>query len=169
VVQQETVLLNTTLDLGAVGPDNNYGQGRIDALAAFQSLFNLSVSQSVSSGSISVNNPLTYTIVIANQGPLTATMVTLTDPLPPGLTFGSATSSQGSCMLTGGNTVTCALGNLINGAAATVTMHITPTTAGLIANTVTVAGIKPDLDMQNNLATVSTMVTGQVFLPLITK
>jgi uncharacterized repeat protein (TIGR01451 family) len=169
VAQQEAALLNSTVDLGAVGPDNSYGQGRIDALAAYQSLFDLSVSQSASASSITVNNSLTYTMVITNNGPLTATTVTLTDPLPPSMTFGSAASSQGNCSPSGGNTITCALGNLTNGAMATVTIGVTPTTAGLIANTVSVTGTQPDLDMQNNLATVNTTIIGHVFLPLIIK
>ncbi|MEW5957252.1 MAG: S8 family serine peptidase [Chloroflexota bacterium] len=169
VAQQETALLNSVVDLGITGPDDTYGNGRLDALAGFQSLFDLSVGQSVSSSSIMVNNALTYTIAITNQGPLTATTVTLTDPLPPGMTFNSATSSQGNCSPAGGNTVTCALGNLTNGAAATVTIGVTVTMAGLLANTVSVAGIKPDLDMQNNSATANTRIIGQVFLPLILK
>jgi trimeric autotransporter adhesin len=93
----------------------------------------------------------------------------LADTLPPNVTFGSVASSQGSCV--GTSTITCGLGNLANGAMATVTLSVTPTLAGLITNTVSVAGIKPDLDPQNDTATATTVIFRQVFvfLPLITK
>lgn len=167
VVQQETALLNSAVDLGAVGPDNSYGGGRIDVLGAFQSLFDVSVTQSASSNSIMTGNTLTYTLTIANGGPFTATGVTLSDTLSPGVTVDLVTSNQGSC--TGTSTVSCALGDLINGATATVTIRVTPATAGMITNTVSVTGIKPDLNMTNNAAVANTSVIGQIFLPLIIK
>jgi serine protease AprX len=34
--QQKDALINTAVDLGVSGPDNNYGYGRLDALAAYQ-------------------------------------------------------------------------------------------------------------------------------------
>jgi len=38
VTEQETVLINSTVNRGPVGPDNDYGNGRLDVLAAYQSL-----------------------------------------------------------------------------------------------------------------------------------
>ncbi len=58
-----------------------------------------------------LGQPLTYTLLITNAGPLTATGVVVSDTLPVGVTFGSVTSSQGSCEEDGG-TVTCHLGSL---------------------------------------------------------
>jgi uncharacterized repeat protein (TIGR01451 family) len=167
VEQQETVLLNSVIDLGTIGPDNTYGHGRIDFLAAFQSLFDLSVTQSASASSVSVGHSLTYTITITNGGPLTATAVALSDTLPPGLTFASITSSQGSC--TGTGLITCLLGDLPNGATAVVTLSVTATQAGLIAHSVSVAGFKPDLNLANNSAVANTSLVGQVFLPVVLK
>ncbi|MCB8984106.1 MAG: S8 family serine peptidase [Ardenticatenaceae bacterium] len=40
VVQQEDALRNTAVDLGSTGPDNTFGYGRLDILAAYQSLEN---------------------------------------------------------------------------------------------------------------------------------
>lgn len=37
VEDQETALISTVVDRGAIGPDNTYGNGRIDVLAAYQS------------------------------------------------------------------------------------------------------------------------------------
>jgi uncharacterized repeat protein (TIGR01451 family)/CSLREA domain-containing protein len=67
---------------------------------------------------------LTYTLTVHDDGPGDATGVTLTDPLPDGATFGSATASQGSCSEDGG-VVTCSLGDLADGDAAAVTLVVT--------------------------------------------
>jgi uncharacterized repeat protein (TIGR01451 family) len=71
----------------------------------------LSISKSESSDPIASGQPLTYTLLIKNDGPITATGVVVTDLLPPGVTFGSVTASQGSCAEAAG-TVTCNLGTL---------------------------------------------------------
>ena len=47
------------------------------------------------------------------------------EPLPAGVTFDSATATQGSCLPSGGS-VLCTLGTLANQADATVTIKVTP-------------------------------------------
>ena len=53
----------------------------------------------------------------------------LTDTLPAGVTFDSATPSQGSCSEASG-TVTCALGTIADGQSASVEIKVTPQSAG---------------------------------------
>lgn len=81
---------------------------------------------------------LTYTFNVVNNGPSTATGVTLTDTIPVSTTFVSSSTTQGSC--SGTSTVTCNVGTLATGASATITIVVTaPLTGGLIAaNTGTV-------------------------------
>ncbi len=110
----------------------------------------LSVSKIASSNPV-VGGNLTYTVVVTNNGPDTATGVTLTDPLPTGTTFASATPTQGSCSGTG--TVTCSLGSLANGAKATVTIVVQPTASGNVSNTANVSDQQTD-PQANNTATV---------------
>ncbi len=38
VAEQEACLINTAVDLGAIGPDNTYGNGRIDVLTVYQAI-----------------------------------------------------------------------------------------------------------------------------------
>ncbi|HXS45851.1 MAG TPA: DUF11 domain-containing protein, partial [Solirubrobacterales bacterium] len=46
---------------------------------------------------VNVGSTLTYTILVQNLGPDTATGVTVTDQLPKGVDFVSATATAGQC------------------------------------------------------------------------
>ena len=73
---------------------------------------NLSVSVSDAPRPTYTGGRLTYSMVVSNQGPSTATGVVVTDTLPAGLSPTSATSSQGDRVL-GSQTVTYPDGTLI--------------------------------------------------------
>ncbi|RMF79038.1 MAG: PKD domain-containing protein, partial [Chloroflexi bacterium] len=73
----------------------------------------------------------------------------LVDVLPGGVTFVSATPTQGSCGESGG-TVTCPLGTLANGGSATITIVITTTGTGTITNTASATGTVVDPAPGNN-------------------
>ena len=64
---------------------------------------------------------VTYTLKATNDGPGTAKDVTITDPLPPGVTFLSASAP---CTASGG-IVSCPVGDLAKGASRTVTIKVT--------------------------------------------
>jgi uncharacterized repeat protein (TIGR01451 family) len=100
---------------------------------------------------------LTYTITVNNQGPDNASIATVTDPLPGGVTFVSATPSQGSCSNVSG-TVACNLGAIASGSSANVTIVVTPTAGGVITNTATVAASAIDPSGGNNSASAVTRV-----------
>ena len=93
-----------------------------------------------------------YTLVVTNNGPITATNVTVSDPLPATFVFSSATPTQGSC--SGTTTITCNLGTILNGGSVTITIHGTPTTAGPLSNTATVTSTETDSVPANNTSTV---------------
>ena len=105
---------------------------------AVDSAADLSLTKSDSPDPVPVGGLLTYTLTAHNAGPSTATGVNVTDDLPAGVTFDSATTSQGSCSQASG-TVTCPLGTLASGANATVTIRVRPQSAGSITNTASVS------------------------------
>ncbi|MBI1741721.1 DUF11 domain-containing protein [Candidatus Acetothermia bacterium] len=126
----------------------------------------LSVTKIDSPDPVIVGNNVTYTVTVTNNGPGTATGVTATDTLPPGVTFVSATPSQGSCSQAAG-VVTCNLGTLTNGSSATITIVITTSAAGMITNTVSVAANETDTNPNNNTATQSTTVNPSANLSIV--
>jgi uncharacterized repeat protein (TIGR01451 family) len=94
---------------------------------------------------------LVYTLVVDNHGPSDATGVSVVDELPGGLSFVSATSSQGSVADSGG-TITADLGDLAAGAQATVTItvDVDPAAQGTLVNITTVSGNETETNLQNN-------------------
>jgi len=108
----------------------------------------------------SVGGNLTYTITVTNNGPGVATEVSVSDTLPSGVSFVSATPSQGTC--SGTSTVTCSLGTLANLATANVTLTVTPTVGGIVGNTATVGSASCDATAGNNSATASNTVNNLV-------
>jgi uncharacterized repeat protein (TIGR01451 family) len=88
---------------------------------------------------------ITWTMVVTNNGPDTATGVTIADPMPAGNTFVSASTTQGSC--TGGAVLHCSLGTIPAGGSVTITLVTTPSAARTVTNTVTVAGKETETDI----------------------
>ena len=119
----------------------------------------LAVMLAESRDPVMINNQLTYTATVTNNGPDNSGPVTLTDTLPTGVTLVSATASQGTC--SGTATVTCNLGELAAQAQATVSLVITAPTAGTLSNRASVSGATPDTVQTNNSATIETRVSAQ--------
>ena len=118
----------------------------------------LSLKKADSPDPAHVGQPLTYTITVINNGPDTASGVTVDDPLPKSTGFGSASTTQGSCTRVK-TSVTCNLGSLASGDSARVTILVKPTQKGTITNTATVASAQPiDPDKSNNSDTATTTV-----------
>ncbi len=111
---------------------------------------------------VQVGNNLTYTITVSNVDPSLSMSATMTDILPAGVNFVSATPSQGSC--TGTSTVICNLGTIAAGANATVSLVVTPTTAGTLSNTASVPNFE-DPTPGNNTDTELTAVNSSATPP----
>ncbi|HMC80127.1 MAG TPA: DUF4082 domain-containing protein, partial [Acidimicrobiia bacterium] len=100
-------------------PDLTFENANYWADVVFTQGADLSITKTASPDPVLVGSTLTYSLSVSDAGPAGATGVTATDPLPAGVSFVSASASQGSCSQSSG-TVTCSLGSLAAGAGATV-------------------------------------------------
>ena len=118
----------------------------------------ISLSKTVSPATVQPEQELTYTITVSNLSPQTATGVTVTDVLPVGLTFVSATTTQGVC--SGAQTVTCNIGGLSGNSSASLTVKavVAGTFSGSITNTANAATTASETKTQNNLDSASASV-----------
>ena len=97
------------------------------------------------------NTNYTITGSLLNNGPGSCSNATATYALPPGVSYVSATTSQGSVSFANG-VLTASLGTLGLGASATLAITVLPTTADLFANVLDVTASEPDPDRTNNRA-----------------
>jgi uncharacterized repeat protein (TIGR01451 family) len=104
---------------------------------------------------------LTYNLTITNGGPNTANQVAVTDNIPHGTVFSSATASQGYC--SGGYVVQCNLGTMADNGTATVTISVTALNAGAVQNTAQVSAAQGDPNLNNNTTTTNTTISGQPY------
>ncbi|CAM5644882.1 hypothetical protein SMICM304S_01866 [Streptomyces microflavus] len=115
----------------------------------------LTVTKAADATTVTVGQTVTYRITVSNTGPNPATGVSVNDPLPGGLTFLSAYGTQGGYDPTTGH---WAVGDLADGATATLVLRAKATRPGPIANTATVTGQEKDPDVTNNTDTVTVCV-----------
>ena len=110
---------------------------------------------------VAANSTLIYSITVTNSGPATALFVGVTNTLPPGVLFVSA-SPAGYTVV--GSVVTFAnLGNIGAGATTNLTITVTPLVGGQVTNTTVVGSPVFDPIKGNNTASVKTIVSGISF------
>ena len=128
-------------------------------------LIDLAIDKTGSPDSVTPGQRLTYTLAVTNSGPSDATGVQVVDTLPAGVSFVSATSSQGS-VSGSGSTVTANLGNLADGSQATITVlvDVAATASGTLVNAATVGGNETETNLANNADQLSTTVQPRVDL-----
>jgi len=144
-------------------PDNN----RDVEPTAVQTLVDLSIVKTDSSDPVVAGNQLTYTLVVTNTGPSSATGVVVTDTLPEPLSFVSGTSSSGTVNHASG-VVTAAVGNLAVGQTATITLvtQVSGQFSGTITNQAEVQGNETETNLANNVDAEPTLVRKEVDLAI---
>jgi uncharacterized repeat protein (TIGR01451 family) len=127
----------------------------------------LSVTAALASSAVVAGQPVTYTVTAANAGPSTATSVVLTGTVPAGLTGVTATSTGGTCAVTG-TKAECTYASVANAASRTMTISgnvpsgATPGTAYTLGASITSATFEPK--QSDNTASVSIPVTASADL-----
>ena len=127
----------------------------------------LALSNSVSSGAVNVSSNLTFTLNVTNLGPNAASSVVVTDALPAGLTFTTASVSQGT-WANNGNSFSAALGTIASNAKATVTIQAVAATAGHWTNSASVSSPTADNNSANNSAIAAVLVNSAPTISAIT-
>ncbi len=143
--------------VGSLALDTDAADNNAEAETTVDPAADLSLTKSGSPDPVRVGDQLTYTLAVHNAGPQTATGVTLSDTLPGGVTFDSATPTQGTCSETSGE-VDCALGDIASGGDASVEIQVTPQTAGTITNQASVSSELADPDSGDASASAETTV-----------
>ena len=119
----------------------------------------LSIAKSDAPDPVKAGEELTYTVNVTKNGSSDVASVEVTDTLPAGTAFVSASGTGWTCSESSG-TVTCERGSLSVEESSTITIIATaPSAAGAITNTVSVTAAEQDPDTGNNEASAQTEVT----------
>ena len=105
--------------------------------------------------------PVSYTLAVTNNGPTAASSVSVSDTLPAGSGFVSATGAGWTCGFAVG-TVTCTMPSLAVGPASPIALTITApvvTRSETVSNTATVSSATSDPSPGNNTSTATIHVT----------
>ncbi|MCV2446176.1 SdrD B-like domain-containing protein [Paracoccus sp. DMF] len=163
---------NTASALSADTPDPVPGNNSGSTGYAVTARADVSVSKTATPATPAVGQPFDYEITARNlnSGLSQAENVTITDTLPAGLTFISATPDSGSCAVKpaantaigpGNDTVSCNLGTIPVNAQRTVTIRMRPdlgAQGGSVTNTVSVATSSPETGTGNNSFSLNTTI-----------
>jgi uncharacterized repeat protein (TIGR01451 family) len=137
--------------------DPNFNDNHQKEVTRITQSADMSVTNFDSPDPVKVRQPLTYSIVVQDQGPFAADGVVLTDPLPVGFKLVAVTPSQGTCSVSAG-LVTCDLGSIGKGQLTTVTIVGKALTPGTLTDTASVTATTGDANPANNSFTQTTTV-----------
>jgi uncharacterized repeat protein (TIGR01451 family) len=125
---------------------------------------NISILKGATASPINAGDPLVYTLTVANAGPNAASTTVVTDKLPAGVTFVSATPASANCTFTA-PTVSCALGTLPVGAGPVITINTTASatlaSGSTLSNTATISSATLDQSPSDNSSAVSTSIVNK--------
>ncbi|MBN1221138.1 MAG: DNRLRE domain-containing protein [Anaerolineae bacterium] len=148
--------LTNTATVSADQTDPNPGNNTATTSTTVNVQTDLSITKTDNPDPVVAGQPLTYTLTIVNNGPSNATGVTVSDTLPPGVTFSSAPGCSEAA-----GTVTCNIGNLAASSSVqrTIVVMVGLAAASPLTNQATVTGNEADPNNANNSASITTDVT----------
>src|SRR5262249_48920860 len=127
-----TVALSSSVSTTTADPNpgNQAASASTTVRASAVAAAALAITQTAPPSPATVGQPLTYTLTVPNPGPPASSGVSVTDPLPAGAVFVSA--SPGGSVNAAGNVVIFAVGSLDVGASVTMSVAVVPTGAGTL-------------------------------------
>ncbi|HEX3720205.1 MAG TPA: proprotein convertase P-domain-containing protein [Verrucomicrobiae bacterium] len=150
-------LVTSIATVGSTGSDPNPNNNTASASAnVTEPGADLAVTMTASPTFVLQGGPLTYTIRVTNNGPFTATDVTLVNTLPPNVNVISTSTTQGAVSPNGSF---ADLGTLDFGSNATVTIVVSPTVTGSISASTQVSLSPQEVDPVSFNNTSSATVT----------
>jgi uncharacterized repeat protein (TIGR01451 family) len=157
-------------DTTIVGADFHDIGGNLDQGAAYVFEFpaaDLEVDKTADPNPVTSLSYLTYSITVTNKSTTTASSVSITDALPAGTTFVSATPSQGACY--GSTIVTCNFGDMGGNATSTavIVVRVESSAPNVLSNTATTTHAGDDPVSSNNWKGVTTNVTHPPVVPSV--
>lgn len=149
-----------TLDIHAVETQTAFSADLATANITIDGNNDLSLTMTSPTSQVMAGTRLNYTLTLANAGPADATSVVVTDTLPAGATFDSA-SPQCHAL---DRTVTCSIASLEAGNNITLTISTVIDTGirGMLTNTAQATSIETDEDLSNNEASSSVEVVSGI-------
>ncbi len=160
-----TGTLNNTVTVSTDSYDSNLANNSATASTAVTTSADLAVTKSAPATAVTGAN-VTYTISLTNNGPSSASTVSLSDVLPAATTFVSSTQNSGPAFTCStpspgaSGSITCTAATLVSGTTATFSFVVqiaASTPAGsVISNTASVSSSTSDPNAGNNSATAST-------------
>lgn len=149
-----SLINSATVSAGQADPNPDNNTATVET--AISPAADLAITKSGSPDPVMVGQTLTYNLSVINNGPSDASGVTVSDTLPAGVAFVSASPG---CSEAGG-TVTCTVGSLASGGSAQyqVVVTIPAGVSGILTNQATVYGNETDPDPASNTAVANTTV-----------
>jgi uncharacterized repeat protein (TIGR01451 family) len=108
--------------------------------------------------------PLVYNVTITNKGPADGVNVLLSDPLPAGTSFVSASFTQGTFGAVNG-VFSLSIPAVANQGTVTGTITLSPLEEDAITNTLTLTADNPDTDPTNDQGSVTTTISDTAVVP----
>jgi uncharacterized repeat protein (TIGR01451 family) len=162
-----STILNSATVSNSAGADPFLTNNFASVSALVIATADLGLSQSANPTSLGVSSNTTFTILLTNRGPSSATNVVLIDSLPTSFSVVSAQSTLGSCQVLN-NTITCNVGIMTAGMSGTATIVAKAKAYGIFTNAANVSSVLADLVSTDNQAKATVTVSDLPNSPALT-
>ena len=154
-------IYTNTANVTANEPDPNLSNNNDEVSIAQIPITDLAITKTVDVSSANIGSDVVFTLTVTNNGPNDATGVIVTDKIPLGYTFVSDNASGAYNSVTGIWTI----GNLVNGANASIEITATLNRSKNYLNIAKVSGNETDTNLENNEASASVNAIEILFIP----